>query len=661
MTLNPYPDLFVGQEFKDLDNDAWYKVTAAIAAKHQSYKVETKNKTVWVVICYGKTEHKCKFKIRVTGSDAGATLKTLLPHTCPASVHANWRVLNSTKWLKHHHHPQIEADRKLKPRTIMNTERLEYANQIPYLQAWRTREKSRQKIEGDIELQAKLLLPCLSAIQHASNGSHIKNSRHLDELIEKGQLAEWDGAIIRHHLAGRDDRETIPDGEEEYTIDAFFVAPHASIQAWEATRPLVCFDGGHMNGNAGGILLTASTLDPDEEILILAFAIVPAESKQWWKYFFKCFFHCFYTEGNLTVISDRAKGLKPALEEETPESASIWHYFCVQHLRDNVVTLHGKEMGNLFFVASEQKTTAGFDDVLNKIEAKNPACAEYIRRIPRDQYAYCAAPLKEYPRFFHTTSNISESSNSTFKPARGMPWVLALDHIWHHLMKQFHERRQRQHHTQRYTRFYDQYYQQELDDSGKYLVFPQSFDSGRALIRRGESSSGGSIVNVNEQTCTCLEWQDRVFPCRHALAAMQHFDRLPDVEYERFEPYPFTVEQYRKTYAGSLHPVILSDLPLDHRNKPHGIVTKKKGRKKEKRLRRETKHSRARKESRKVCDAEKREQAKARQGTTSTTHILEQSKASGSSLSGIQRERLKQRTEHSSIGNNIMFHNSEQG
>ena len=89
MALNPYLDLFIGQEFKDLDNDAWYKVTAAIAAKHHSYKVETKNKNVWVVICYGKVEHKCKFKIRVTGSDTGAKLKTLIPYTCLASIHTD--------------------------------------------------------------------------------------------------------------------------------------------------------------------------------------------------------------------------------------------------------------------------------------------------------------------------------------------------------------------------------------------------------------------------------------------------------------------------------------------------------------------------------------------------------------------------------------------
>jgi len=76
------------------------------------------------------------------------------------------------------------------------------------------------------------------------------------------------------------EEEEITDRMEEYAIDAFFIAPHASIQAWQVARPFICFDGGHMNESIGGILLTASTLDPDEEILVLAFVIVPAESKE---------------------------------------------------------------------------------------------------------------------------------------------------------------------------------------------------------------------------------------------------------------------------------------------------------------------------------------------------------------------------------------------
>jgi hypothetical protein len=64
---------------------------------------------------------------------------------------------------------------------------------------------------------------------------------------------------------------------------------------------------------------------------------------------------------------------------------------------------------------------------------------------------------------------------------------------------------------------------------------------------------------------------------------------------------------------------------------------KKKGRKKEKRLRREILHSRVHKAAQRAPDAEAREQARARKGATR--------------LSGIQREQLQRRIEISSSSN----------
>ncbi len=77
------------------------------------------------------------------------------------------------------------------------------------------------------------------------------------------------------------------------------------------------------------------------------------------------------------------------------------------------------------------KIVAEFNMILDLIQSKKPGAVDYIREIPADQYAYCAAPLKQFPRFFHITSNIIESSNFIFKPACQMSWLMALDHIWH--------------------------------------------------------------------------------------------------------------------------------------------------------------------------------------------------------------------------------------
>lgn len=114
MISNPYPTLYVGQKFENLDNDAFYQVTKAIVDAQHSYKVLTKNKSVWDVDCFGKKKYKCEFKIGVTGSEAGATLKVLRPHICPASVHEHFPARNSVKFLAHHHKDHIAADRAIR-------------------------------------------------------------------------------------------------------------------------------------------------------------------------------------------------------------------------------------------------------------------------------------------------------------------------------------------------------------------------------------------------------------------------------------------------------------------------------------------------------------------------------------------------------------------
>ncbi len=129
------------------------------------------------------------------------------------------------------------------------------------------------------------------------------------------------------------------------------------------------------------------TLDPDEEIFLLAQAIVTSESRDIWRWFLEIFFQAFKRTGNLSIISDRQKGLQPAVDDITPEDLDIWHYFCTQHLRQNVKRQFRKEITKLFMKAALVKTITEFNITLDLIQLKKPGAAEYIREIPADRYA----------------------------------------------------------------------------------------------------------------------------------------------------------------------------------------------------------------------------------------------------------------------------------
>jgi len=260
--------------------------------------------------------------------------------------------------------------------------------------------------------------------------------------------------------------------------------------------------------------------------------------------------------------------------------------------------------------------------ILDEIEEISEPAAQYIRGIEPERYAYYAAPLEEYPRYFHTCSNLAESTMNICLEARKLSPLYALDYIWHKVMKVFYDRREQGirdydylsdlNHT---TRFYSALWDAAWDESGMYDVQPQHRGKGIALVKRGETAREAYTVNISRKICDCREWQDRRFPCRHALAAIRYF--------KNEDPYSFiedifTVKAYMDIYKGSLRPAPFDHIEPDYTTLPP-IPSKKKGRPKATRYKRKTRHSEAKKVSR---------------------------KKNQSALSNIQRERLNAQLDH---------------
>ena len=184
---------------------------------------------------------------------------------------------------------------------------------------------------------------------------------------------------------------------------------------------------------------------------------------------------------------------------------------------------------------------------------------------------------------------------SFFHEARKKPILLAIEYIWHYIMNVFAKRRDASQPFHDLTRFAHYYYSAQLEQAGHYECQPQN--TQQVLIKRLESTqTEGRIVNLSNNTCTCREWQDYHIPCRHAIRAMQHFNKgdPKDLIHKRW-----SVEAYRDTYELSLHPVLLHELEPDGETKPMPQQREKKpGRPKVKRIKADTAHSRAFKRAR---------------------------------------------------------------
>ncbi|CAI5991298.1 unnamed protein product [Closterium sp. NIES-64] len=167
----------------------------------------------------------------------------------------------------------------------------------------------------------------------------------------------------------------------------FYVRPSAARHALNYCRPDVALDGTHLISAQKSVLLIAVTIDGNQEILLLAWALVESENKDAWTWFLKLFLEGFPEwahRDDASIISDRDKGLVPAAREVMP--IHIPHYFCAWHLEQNL-----KRFG--------KAATAFFWRLVKcRSETKWVALVGAARRDFPDMAAYLFGPVRQQPQ-----------------------------------------------------------------------------------------------------------------------------------------------------------------------------------------------------------------------------------------------------------------------
>ncbi|KAL0342463.1 UNVERIFIED_CONTAM: hypothetical protein Scaly_1908900 [Sesamum calycinum] len=111
------------------------------------------------------------------------------------------------------------------------------------------------------------------------------------------------------------------DGTDRRKFEKLYVCFDALRQGFlHGCRPVIGVDGCHLKGPHGGILLTVVSIDPNNNLYPLAYAVVSGETRESWEWFLELL------KGDLNVvrddtytfISDKQKGLIPAFESVFP-------------------------------------------------------------------------------------------------------------------------------------------------------------------------------------------------------------------------------------------------------------------------------------------------------------------------------------------------------
>ncbi|KAI3778357.1 hypothetical protein L2E82_07596 [Cichorium intybus] len=142
-----------------------------------------------------------------------------------------------------------------------------------------------------------------------------------------------------------------------------------------------------MKGPYPGQVLSAVGLDGNNGIYPLAYAIVEAETKSSWSWFLECLGGDLDmgTNTNFTFISDRQKGLVPALAKVFP---SAEHRYCVRHILDNM-KLHwkGKPLKEHLWKCARATTIPEFNRAMSEFNKYNKEAYTWLKSIPAEHWS----------------------------------------------------------------------------------------------------------------------------------------------------------------------------------------------------------------------------------------------------------------------------------
>ncbi|KAL0283731.1 UNVERIFIED_CONTAM: hypothetical protein Sangu_2870100 [Sesamum angustifolium] len=239
-------------------------------------------------------------------------------------------------------------------------------------------------------------------------------------------------------------------------------------------------------------LLVAVTLDANQQVLPLAFALVDEESLASWRWFLQMLAkHLLPNDDDrVCLISDRHSGLISAINYvpafKFPRGV---HRFCLRHVCSNFnKKFNNIRLKDLCWRAGAEVNARKFERIMTEIRELNEEAYNWLGMIDKTQ------------------------------------WTLSHDSGWR-TVRYFLERTTRCHRM--------------LNANQEWADFAfRIFEARQAEVK------------LKHKTCSCGKWGTHGIPCSHAIQVSRHFG----VNASNFIPQYYSIRAYRKTYQGRFEP-----------------------------------------------------------------------------------------------------------
>ncbi|KAL0325119.1 UNVERIFIED_CONTAM: hypothetical protein Sradi_5081200 [Sesamum radiatum] len=314
-------------------------------------------------------------------------------------------------------------------------------------------------------------------------------------------------------------------------------------------RPIIGVDGCHLKGPHGGVLLTAVSIDPNNNLYPLAYAIVSGETREAWERFLGLLKSDLnmVREDAYTFISDKQKGLIPAFESVFPGSDKR---YCVRHLHGNMKTAGFKGLAYKFALwnVARATTKSEFKVRMEEMIKLNERVVDWLSDKPPVHWSM--AFFDTFPKCDILLNNVCESFNSCILEAREKPFLTMLEWIREFIMLRLTENRDRAEKKwsdkkicPKIRKILDKNMDKAADSipikSDQYNYEISCYDGARY------------VVNLQKFSCSCRKWDLTGIPCNHAMSAICSQVLNP----EDFVNPCYSVQTFKRVYRYAIMPV----------------------------------------------------------------------------------------------------------
>lgn len=331
-----------GQELMSFE-DFKYAMDQWAVAEGFTFFYQKSDTTRKILKCRMVAQVNCPFYVRAIWHEMQGCVRIMRvdrEHTCLGAALPMRSIASRQRWLVKVVPQLLLVQKSTKPLEIQNAIRIKFNTQIDYQAAHKVKHTLlgntlQQEQEGFCQLPGYIQL-----------------------------LQQKDPTIYTHLSIGPDTR-----------FQRLFICPSASKYSFTSCQLFVAVDETFLKTRYIQTLLLAVTIDANNEILPLAYAVVESENTSSWEYFLLHLKSAIPRIDYSTIISDRDKGLLTAIPNCLPHAVQA---YCCQHLAANVQKRYLLAARTQFWKIARGKTPQAFDDAYIEMEQLSQPAAQYL-------------------------------------------------------------------------------------------------------------------------------------------------------------------------------------------------------------------------------------------------------------------------------------------